>query len=527
MKRRALAIWVILMMFCCNIVTSSVVEQNDYIDNENTDTNEVVEIKIALLSMGDFAFTNIIHFLYNLDEYQWIVGNTHYKFKCIKITDKEVFRGGLKVDKYDLFIVPAAEGEHLAAKLFFSPIKRVFWKTRVSNYIKSGGGYIGYCFGAYIMAKIEDKPKTLEEKVLPCINIGLSKAKLFHPDDYIPFFTQIFREGIGTAAYVWFSDNNASKDIRFCGVPLDVNIKKDNPIFDDFVGDTRRIRWIGGGALLVQDNKPDSDIMAIAYYPELNISKNTSTDIYGWRYTGGTIGFVRGFIAARKYGFNTLEAINWVPYMATDWKCTGKIVETHNAGKAIITMETFPNENQARIVLSTAHPEFKVWWGGQIEEAEDTDDNMLWDGFHQWVDIENYSSEYNRCIVRRHAAWVSKKVPDNDLPPVYGPSQVCDIYPYNQTSSEFTIIGNTESSDGIVSLDLYYRHRPNNESSWNGWTLYGIDEDVSDGWSWEFEASVVPAYYQFYSLRHVRFEYEWLNETSPPGPDAFTYIKNN
>ena len=58
-----------------------------------------------------------------------------------------------------------------------------------------------------------------------------------------------------------------------------------------------------------------------------------------------------------------------------------------------------------------------------------------------WNETEEEEMTYNWWIVRRHAAWISKKVPDNDLPPVYEHSQVSDIFPYNQTMG-FTIDGN-------------------------------------------------------------------------------------
>ena len=130
---------------------------------------------------------------------------------------------------------------------------------------------------------------------------------------------------------------------------------------------------------------------------------------------------------------------------------------------------------------------------------------------------------YNYWTLRRCIAWAAK-VHDNDLPPVYGPSQVSDIYPYEQTST-FTVEGNVEKADGITSTELFYRHSADNES-WTDWSSYEIDEDGSDGWSWEFDATMAQGlgFYQFYSIRHVIYEGTTEKETAPPGPDAIAKV---
>ena len=109
-------------------------------------------------------------------------------------------------------------------------------------------------------------------------------------------------------------------------------------------------------------------------------------------------------------------------------------------------------------------------------------------------------------------------VPDNDLPPVYGPSQVCD-FEQDINSLDFTVKGNSEDSEGISSLELYYRHSEDNEL-WSEWILYDTDTDSSDGWSWTFNSPDGAGYYQFYSIRIVEhgeiIEYEKI----PDGPDS-------
>jgi len=525
MKIKFIAIVIIFTFFVSNFIVTAELKIKEGKDSKTDieNDNNLVEIQTAIFSNSNAKFTSLIPTLEEFETYQWKVGNTLYKFKVFILTKKDIYRGRLSTNKYDLLIIPANEGEHMARELIFMPMKQVLWKKNIADFIKDGGGYVGYCASSYIMAQLESKINSIGSKALKASNVGLSQAKIDITNSYAPFLPKFLNSPPGSAAYVYFSDNNMSKDILFCGVSLDVKINKDNPIFDDFIGDTRRIRWIGGLNLIVPEDEPDNNITVIGYFPDLNISKNSSTDIYEWEYKGGLLGFLKGFKEARKHGFSIFDSLSWIHYMATDWECSGNIIETHHAGKPFMTMETYPNENKARIILSSGHPEYKVWWGGEIINAEDTDNNKLWDGLHNWVNISSYKIDYNSCIVRRHVAWVSKKVPDNDLPPVYGPSQVSDIIPYDQTSSEFTIYGNSETSDGVVSLDLFYRYSCDNKS-WCDWTLYDTDFDGSDGWSWEFNSPNGTGYYQFYSIRQVIYEHERLIESDPPGADAIFRI---
>jgi len=103
-------------------------------------------------------------------------------------------------------------------------------------------------------------------------------------------------------------------------------------------------------------------------------------------------------------------------------------------------------------------------------------------------------------------------------------SQVSDIYPYEQ-SSVFTIEGNVKTANGITSTELFYRHSNDNES-WGSWTSYEIDDDGSDGWSWEFNITNAnnSGYYQLYSIRHVKYEGCTEIEIAPPGPDAIAKV---
>ena len=134
-----------------------------------------------------------------------------------------------------------------------------------------------------------------------------------------------------------------------------------------------------------------------------------------------------------------------------------------------------------------------------------------------------YERTYTWWIIRRAVAWASKQVPETDLPPIYGPSQVCDIHPYEQNSN-FKIKGTAEENASLASLNLYYKFSDNNESFTDDWILYEKDTDISDGWSWDFNAPNGAGYYQFCSIREVEYQGVIEIEKYPPGPDAIAKV---
>ena len=309
---------------------------------------------------------------------------------------------------------------------------------------------------------------------------------------------------------------------------MDIKLNTSHPIFDDFLESARRINWVSGPALVVPDEL-SLDVSVVARFPEEEISDNETYQVHVWKYAGRLVGLLRGFFNSLRASKNLFEALYFSVFKAQDWEMTNEIVQTHVANKGFMTAESYPNGNEGRVVLCSGHPEFPVWSGGHIEEHEDTDYNNLYDGLHYLDDITPFEETlvdeetYDWWIVRREVAWAAK-VPDNALPPVYGSSQVSDIYPYNQ-SLKFTVVGNVESSDDSSSLDLYYRHSDDN-SSWSNWTLFDTDTNGSDGWRWEFNVSKADGsgYYQFYSIRRIENVGFTETETVPPGPDAIAYV---
>jgi hypothetical protein len=548
MKLNILAIVIILMMISNAFIASANVKNDDNIEPISTSDVNLVEIRVAMYSQ----FPSTYDIIYNmiLDGYKWIVGNKSYIFTIDKIKDKDIIRGKLTISNYDSFIIPWDQAEQMYIRYSLHSIRNKIWKENIANFIKDGGGYFSYCSGTAFVCGMAEKPETLGDILLERTNLGISHVKIFR-ERSLPFlwgYPFLFKlstnpEVIGWKAYEFYSGKQTTSQSAIYqfsapGIPVDFKINRNNPIFDDLHEDTRRIYCSPGGTYVIPDEYKD-DVTVLALFPDLEISDNKSTQIHYWKYTGGFKGVIKSFTEARK----NKGVFTWTifPYQsfAGDWEMTNEIVQTNHSNKSFMTMESYPNENKGRIVLTYGHPELLVWWGGHMVDVNDKDNNFLKDGLYKWVDVTPFNETvedeitYNWWIVRRQAAWASK-VPDNDLPPVYGPSQVSDIYPYEQQST-FTIIGNAETtiieSEWVYqkeSLELYYRYSADNGTteSWSDWILYGTDYDISDGWSWEFNASHAngSGYYQFYSIRNVQYENEWLNESAPPGPDTIAKV---
>jgi len=537
MKLKIISIAIILILCLSNFVTSLDVDSS-------TEENDVVEIRIALLTdeVEDEDFYSqhgrTRYFIYALRDYKWKVGNTTYCFVPTLLSTDRLLKGELSLENFDVLSPPP---DPIWENVIFTGIrlpKNILRIKRVVDFIKEGGGYFGSCAAAVVAGEMKNTPDTFFERMWKNSCFKISSVK--HENDCaIPIFSNFFggksSDSVGLQGYIQYSGwNTTNYSINYySGACLDIKIFKNNPIFRDFLETSRRIRWVSGQKLILPDGNCDR-IKVLAKYPKEEISDNETFRIHHWEYNGGIAGLIKAFIRSIRgdeeiFFVKNLGILMKTLVFAEDWDMTDDIVETNHANSPFIISEIYPNENKARIILCNGHLEMNVWWGGHIEEMEDTDHNNIYDSFHHWVGItpedETVEDEfsYNYWIIRRSIAWVSKKVSDNDLPPVYGSSQVSNIFPYNQTSLDIKIFGNSETSDGIESLELFYRYSDDNET-WCDWILYDTDFDGSDGWSWDFNSPSGSGYYQFYSIRHVDFEGEELIEKVPPGPDAITRV---
>ncbi len=542
MKIKILAIVVTFILIGSTFIASANIKSKDDVEKNSSDGDNVVNIRVAILTDEEeneefhSQHGRTRYFIYALKGYSWKVEETTYRFVPTLLSNKRLLKGELTTDNYDVLLPAPDSIWEDAIFTGLRPLKNKIRIQKIVDFIKAGGGYYGSCSAAFVAGDMKNKPDTFFERMWQngCFKISSVNHELNCALPIVSHFMGKEAGSIGLQGYIEYSGwNTTNLSINYySGACLDVNISHNNPIFKDFVGPSRRIRWVSGEKLILPDDTDDR-ITILAKYPSEEISDNKSFRIHHWEYTGGIRGLFKAFIQAIRSGeeiyfLENLGILTEIVVFAEDWKCTDKIVETSHANTPFMVSEIYPNENNARIVLCSGHPEMNVWWGGHIKEVEDNDHNNIYDGFHHWVDVtpENKTVQdefsYNYWIIKRSVAWASQKVPDDDLPPVYGPSQVCDIHPYEQSSS-FVITSNLEVPNSIYSMHLYYRYSPNNISNWSDWIYYG---ESIDGISWEFypPAANGSGYYHFCSVRHVDYGDYSEVEKFPPGPDAIARV---
>ena len=373
-----------------------------------------------------------------LDGYKWKCGDVIYEISTSKIFDKDIINGLLTTSRFHVLLAPGGGVGDVEAivKGFNLRKKTQKWKKNISDFIKDGGGYVGICGGSALITGLttgnKRKTRTFLERLYDKSAIGVSCVTSYYNNLAFPLFYPFqnkYPEQIGATAYVFSYAPGETVDgakIFANGVPIDFKISKDNPIFSDFPMDTERIRWWGGPALIVP-KKPDREVKVLARYPEKELSEDETTKIFAWKYSGGIHGLIfsvfKGlkFIKANKGSLRNLPLYSY--FFAGDWKPSNKLIELNFSNKASMTAEIYPNKNNGRIILCTGHPQYMIWWGGKIEEVNNTGFKCIATGFHQWKQIAPLSKEaideftHSWWIVRRMVAWAAK-IPDKDMPPI-------------------------------------------------------------------------------------------------------------
>jgi hypothetical protein len=409
-------------------------------DNKTNKIRKNQEIKVAILKAEPLFWKTcaLRFFRIILDKYQWVKNSKKYIISTHFINDIDILKGELLSSHYDVLLIPGGgvgDG-HSISKGFKLSIKTKKWKKQIQNFIKNGGGCIGFCGGASLITQLsmgeKRKPTTFVERQYNKSSLNISCVLSYYKYLAFPLFYPFqynHPERIGTTAYVFSYEPGETKDgkrIHCGGVPLEFKINKNNPIFSDYPSNNLRIRWWGGQALIAQ-KKQDRHLKILATYPKTELHKNEFTKIHAWRYVGGISGLIKAFFKALKFiKKNKLKLIEFpmlTYYFAGDWIITNKLIKSDLANRPAITTEIYPNEKEGRITLCTAHPEYMIWYGGAIREQNNSNFHCLANGLYQWYDIEKINDTIIENItktwwvVRRLVAWTGK-VPDNELPPI-------------------------------------------------------------------------------------------------------------
>lgn len=400
-------------------------------------TDQPKVMKVAILAEEPLGWGSGKHYFPTiLDGYSWSVDGRSYCFATEYIYDKDILKGRLNINNFDILLVPGGgvgDGEAVTKALtFLGSVRR--WKKQIHRFVQAGGGYVGICGGAALMTGLvtgNGKPRSLLERLYDKSALGISCVQSYYKALSLPLFTILQRwypERVGATAYVFSfapAKMTDGKYIHAAGVPVDFELSKDNPLFADYPDSQLRMRWWGGPGLIIPDSTARK-ISILAYYPNPNFCRDPRTDIYAWRYTGGLFGLVRALFRSIRMIFRLSlkfrEVLTYAYYLAGRWGRTEKTIDLDCSGRPCMTAEIYPNENQGRIMLCAAHPEYMIWWNGEIEEVEETESSCLGQGLHRWKGITPLSETLEELthtwwVVRRMAAWAAK-VPDADMPPI-------------------------------------------------------------------------------------------------------------
>ena len=182
---KGIVIIIVLVMLGNTFVVSSEIKHNE--ETQSTLNDDITEIRIAIYSLFGNSLSSIQSIL---EGYQWIVGNKTYKMIPIMLTDNDIFNGELTVENFDLLAMPYGDTTFSMLLHFYPSIRNMKWKSKITDYVKSGGGFVGYCAPTLIATDFYETPKTLLGWVLNHFNLGISGAKLIF-DSGIPFLSQL------------------------------------------------------------------------------------------------------------------------------------------------------------------------------------------------------------------------------------------------------------------------------------------------------------------------------------------------
>ena len=81
----------------------------------------------------------------------------------------------------------------------------------LKNFINDGGGFFGTCGGSMVAGGLENKPNTLNERIMDNLNLGISNVQVDYYEA-MPLLCQIRGlepESVGSmGSYLWYSGWN-------------------------------------------------------------------------------------------------------------------------------------------------------------------------------------------------------------------------------------------------------------------------------------------------------------------------------
>jgi len=258
-------------------------------------------------------------------------------------------------EDFDVFIYSFNQADQYLFRTGFSNLPRnIIIKRNIVNFVKGGGGYYGSCGGAAVAGGMQNKPTSFLERAMYKSQLGISGV-VWYFDSVVPLLADLINrkpEAVDTQAYLvysgWFVSN--PHDMNYSGVCPEINISKDNAIFEDFIGSTRKIRWIGLPAFELPEN-PDREIKVLAKFPEEELSDNVTNQIHYWTFEGNLIDLIKGqFTEGEILWCKNLGPLMRSFLFSRDWVKTDIMVKTNLSDKIFMSAEIYPNENRLELL---------------------------------------------------------------------------------------------------------------------------------------------------------------------------------
>ena len=546
---------------------------------ENAQGQDLTEINIGINDGGWIEYTNVKGNENALKNYRWVVDDSDFFFNTTLVNWFEN-KNYLNNSIYHVHIIDGVADEYIMCIDNPTKIDDNF-RLNLEEFIKNGGGYIGRCGGSQIPpTHTDDKPDTLLEYYFIKQNAFLEDApeiktyvKLGFPiisqrfqKRYGPLFPHLPKlripqdpGALGLGAYIMY---NVSKH-KIAGVSLYLDIEaKDHPIFKDYHGNTIYCNSQGGGSFPY----PPAYAQTLTRYPSecFDTHEQQKINIWEFQWSFPCLKILKIIIEMFANGLIQILDVSdlppeWQEYfdeeenvpapqifqyltsLLPDWKQTNNIAKTDLQNKsAIITFEY----GKGRVILSGPHPANRIVSEDAYitNDIPDTDCNTIRKGLYRWKlgddYIDNDSLIPNKDLwwyLRREAAWVSNQTKDDSyLPPVYNRSQVVDIKPYLQNSSEFPIyccVGREDNSNwnwSDVNLTLYYKYKYGYDQ-WTNWTAY--NSVYNRPYNFTFNTTICngSGMYRFCSVLNTT-ENEtsnWTCDDFPPKWDTQVYVNGS
>lgn len=292
-------------------------------------------------------------------EYTWSCGGYNYHLTPRIITRADIMKRDtlLTRDNFDVFVIPGSGRPYIDAL-------HPQWKNIVRKFVDNGGGFLGICGGANIASQGFQEKKgvngILNHSVLGIANVYVNNQQ---NQEWMYLWKANWQHGLP---------------------PLNISfVSNKNPIFKDFMGEERNIRYGGGPGMYPapETNEKHGPVIPLAIYAEEPLSV---APLHYWTWDQG-------------------------------WQIQENITTDIKNQYAVIAT----SYGKGRIVLFGPHPEKKTFFGGYITEFP-VRPNMgpfTWH-IYNWSGGVSSSDDYNWWMIQRAAAWISQKVPPYHLPAV-------------------------------------------------------------------------------------------------------------